>query len=344
MKLLLAMLMAFILAETSFAQPQSKASNDIPPTEWTDRTNLGYHGLVHCSLITTQKIAPDPRGSRSDKVGIDPGTSWMCFDTAGWIIENGHEENGKPAGVVKMQRGGDGERLESTEERKQEKKTKRTGDVEITENYVNGDVISREKTEYDAQNRPIRTESYTFRSGEEHPEKAFIAVNTFSYEGTATTTDQQLFNGNEFQRHERWIADECNGRQDSMLFDSEGRLIQEIRLGTTGVEYAWHDPKLKTFDPLDSGWNEAFKQTISASFSPKGEVLKEVEHHNGRYGNVEPDDVEVTDSRGVVVERVEFKYERDAHGNWINRSVLVRDPKTGAMIEVARNHRELTYY
>jgi len=348
-----AIFIVFVLLGTSVGQqPQTNTPNDNPQAKWTDRTNLGYHGPLHCALITTKKLAADPRDARYAKANIDPGTSWMCFDTTGWMIENGYEENGHPAGVIKIRRGAEGEWLGSTEQRegitvehKQEKKTERVGDVETTDNYLDGRLILRGKTWYDSQNRPIREESYSFPSGDTNHDKASVNVTTISYDGTATTTDQQLFNGKTFQRHERCIVDETSGRQDAMLFDASGRLIQEMRLGKDGVEYAWHDPDLKTSDPLASGgWNEEFKRTVYTSFSPEGEVLKEVQHHPGRYGNVEPDDAEITDSRGVIVERVEFKYERDAHDNWVNRTVLIRDPKTGSTIEVARNHRELSYY
>jgi hypothetical protein len=333
MNLARAIFIGSILLGTSFAQ---QPPNDIPPARWTDRTNLGFHGPVHCVMVATQKIAPDPRDLRYAKAIIDPGTEWMCFDKTGYRVETGSVLDGKVRDVVQLRRGPNGEYL-GTATQNQREVRHREGDVEITETYVDDRLVTRGKVWHDAQERPTRDETYG-----EHGD--LIVVTTNVYESSSKTIDIENFSGGQPIHHTRMIIDEVAGLQDTMQFDMAGALVAELRVNKSAVTYAWHDPDLKNVESLDSGWCETFKETVSFSFSPEGDVLREVQHHPGRYGNLEPDDVEVTDSRGVIVERVEFKYERDAHGNWINRTVLARDPKTGAVVEVERNHRELTYY
>jgi hypothetical protein len=327
-----AIFIGLILLGSSFAQ---QAPNDIPPAKWTDRTNLGYHGPVHCSMITTQKIAPDPREQRDVTVSTHPGTPWMCFNQDGWIVENGGVENGKLINVVKEQRGPNGERVSSSLNDREVKR--REGNVEIEESWNNDRLAVRRKTWLDSQDRPIRTEMQLGNNG--------YVVSTTTYDGSAETTDTQEFSGGKLTRHHRTTIDDQTGLIDKMRFDLDGSMIAEIRSVKDHLTYAWHVPGIKDMDnPVGTIWGEPYNDSVSFYFARNGDVLKEVQHHPDRRDNGEPDDVEVTDSRGVVVERVEFKYERDAHGNWINRTVLVRNPKTGAMIEVARNQRELTYY
>ncbi len=326
-----------LLIGTSVAQPSTaNAANDIPSSKWTDRTNLGLHGPVHCSLITTEKIAPEPRKASDELISVNPGTPWLCFNQGGWIVESGSVEAGKPVNVVKEERGPNGERLRNTLGQRDVKR--REGDVQIEETWNNDRLEVRRKTWVDAQDRPVRMEMQLGDNGYE-------VVHTTTYDGSAETTDMQEFSKGKLVVHNRITVDSESGLIDKMRFEPEGSMIAQIRSVKDQLIHAWHIPGIKDMDnPFGAPWVEAFKQTVWFSFARNGDALKNVQHHPGRYGNVEPDDSEVMDKRGVTLERAEFKYERDAHGNWINRTVLIRDPRTGAMIEVMRNHRELTYY
>lgn len=324
-----------MLLNVSFAQQPAATPNGNPPRKLPERTLYGFHGAVHCALVTTQKLAADPRDQRNSRVQIGPGTPWQCFNREGWTEESGTVESGKPINVFKEQRGPNGERAGNSSSEREVKR--KEGNVETKESWQGDRLIARWKTWFDEQNRPIREELEMENGGN--------VVSTTSYDGSAQTTDTQVFSAGKVTEHHRTTVDPQAGLVDLMRFEPEGSMIAEIRSVKDQLTYAWHIPGIKDWgDPVGTSWRDHYKGTVLFRFDRNGDVLKQVQHHVGRDNNFEPDDAEVTDMRGVVVERVEFKYERDTLGNWINRIVLVRDPNTGTMIEVEKNHRELTYY
>ena len=74
-----------------------------------------------------------------------------------------------------------------------------------------------------------------------------------------------------------------------------------------------------------------------------GRVEKTVQHTPGE-GNLEPDSEEHYNLEGVMDEKSEIKYARDAHGNWTSRTVSVWDASSNRMIEVERDTRAIEYY
>ena len=74
-----------------------------------------------------------------------------------------------------------------------------------------------------------------------------------------------------------------------------------------------------------------------------GRMEKSVQHTSGE-GNLEPDSEEHYNLNGVLDEKAEIKYARDAHGNWTSRTVFVWDATSNRMIEVERDARTIDYY
>jgi len=61
-------------------------------------------------------------------------------------------------------------------------------------------------------------------------------------------------------------------------------------------------------------------------------------------GNLEPDSEEHYNFNGVLDEKAEIKYTRDAHGNWTLRTVFVWDAPSNQMIQVEQDTRTIEYY
>ena len=102
-------------------------------------------------------------------------------------------------------------------------------------------------------------------------------------------------------------------------------------------------------DPLCDCTNvAAFRRSEGVSFFYKtekdGRLYKDVQSHKGRPTNHEIDDEALYDQEGQLLERVFYNYERDAHGDWITRTVSVFDRSTDNIVAIERDTRELTYY
>ena len=92
------------------------------------------------------------------------------------------------------------------------------------------------------------------------------------------------------------------------------------------------------------GLNFAFDHSVSYEFQLDGSLLTTIQHHKGRYGNIDNDDDELLNQDGKVLEKIAYSYVRDEVGNWTERTVSILDPATGQMLDVRLDKRELTYY
>ena len=136
-------------------------------------------------------------------------------------------------------------------------------------------------------------------------------------------------------------------RFDRWSYDSEGQLVWHLALNSDGevLSYwykAGYKPKLSSSDSLGvcrRGLCVSYKFDEQGS----GRMEKSVQHTSGE-GNLEPDSEEHYNLNGVLDEKAEIKYARDAHGNWTSQTVFVWDATSNRMIEVERDARTIDYY
>lgn len=184
------------------------------------------------------------------------------------------------------------------------------------------------------------------------------AVGSRSYDtnGRLTSENWTLPNGD----HEWKIYDE-NGqvtldqktrsddknRLDRWSYDSEGQLVWHLAINNNGELLSYwcrigYKPKQSSSDSLGICRP---RLCVSYKFDEQGsgDLEKTVQYTSGD-GNLEPDSEEHYDFAGVLDEKVEIKYERDGHGNWALRTVVVWDVNSNTMVEVERDTRRIEYY
>lgn len=87
---------------------------------------------------------------------------------------------------------------------------------------------------------------------------------------------------------------------------------------------------------------EGFVSRTNSTIRVRG-AWRSVQHTPGM-GNLEPDSEEHYNFNGVLDEKAEIKYTRDAHGNWTLRTVFVWDAPSNQMIQVEQDTRTIEYY
>jgi hypothetical protein len=185
------------------------------------------------------------------------------------------------------------------------------------------------------------------------------AVGSASYDknGRLTSENSTLPNGND-----EWKIYDENGRIvlnqqtresgdktrfDRWSYDSEGLLVWHVALNSDGEVLSYwykvgYKPKVSSSDSLGICRRGLW---VSYKFDEQGSgrMEKTVQHTSGE-GNLEPDSEEHYNLNGVLDEKAEIKYVRDAHGNWTSRTVFVWDATSNSMIEVERDTRTIDYY
>ncbi|MGH9493148.1 MAG: hypothetical protein ACRD2K_06580, partial [Terriglobales bacterium] len=137
------------------------------PARWTDRSNLGFQGLVHTERLYAQQLAPDPRHEPGLYYGAPTG-EWRVFDLNGWTIEQASYANadGKLGPVVRLTRDHEGNELESVRDDPagpvRYRHEARNGPCGKTEEFtwLNDLLDGRAVTEYDPACNPIVSTMY----------------------------------------------------------------------------------------------------------------------------------------------------------------------------------------
>jgi hypothetical protein len=124
-------------------------------------------------------------------------------------------------------------------------------------------------------------------------------------------------------------------------------MFREITLRDRVATSWWQRPACREICSTQHdgvGLNLPFERTISYYFEPDGSLLTTVEHHPGRYGNIDNDAVELFDLHGNLLEKIAYRYVRDSRGNWTDRTASILDPSTRQLVDIRLDTRTLTYY
>jgi len=305
-----------------------------PNEEQNDRTNIGLQGPVHSSLIVTTQINPDPREPNDRHAYYFSGTPWLVFDRNGWIIESaGQVIDGKPQSVTKQTRDKDGGVPESG------LRTETQGNCERkeTKRYRNGKLESHEVETYFELGWSLHSESF-YEDGKLSSETDYTFLAPIAFQESKLYTQD-----GKVALHWSSRTDDPIDRQDFWQYDPSGRTVMTFTAINQEVISKWRDPQWKQ-SSLPVILTRLSHFTTTVSFSETGELSRTVQHHEGRARATEPDDTQVFDGNGALLDKIVYKYTRDGHGNWTSRSVSVWDKQTNSMVEVQRDSRTLTYY
>jgi hypothetical protein len=302
----------------------------------TERRNLGLEGPVRSLLTTVVRPNPDPRPQAGRKLMVEANPDWAVFDTQGRRIEFASASSRDRVEVIdkrSLQPDGTEICIDSTGRRQESRKQETVmadGSRELT--YFSGSkVVSREVI-------------------------SAVASRTYDGNGRLTSEFATLLNGDDDSKiydengrlalHEQTRVSDSHSRFDRWSYDSEGQLVWHLGLNKDGEILSYwcrtgYKPKLSSSDSLGLcriGLCTSYKFDEQGS----GRIERTIQHTSGE-GNIEPDSEEHYNFDGILDEKVEIKYTRDAHGNWISRSVFVWDASSNLMIEVERDTRTIEY-
>lgn len=266
---------------------------------------------------------------------------WAVFDLQGRRIEfasASSREGFEAISRCRFQADGTSVCTDSTgQETQREETTLADGSREVT--YLRGsEVDNREVTRFDEKGNAVSFRNYD-NSGRLISEGTTLPNGDDEWkiydENGHIVQDQQIHESNDKARFDRWS------------YDSDGQLVWHLALNSDGELLSYwykvgYKPKVSSSGSLGTcrrGLCVDYKFDEQGS----GRMEKTVQHTSGE-GNLEPDSEEHYNLEGVMDEKTEIKYARDALGNWTSRKVFVWDATSNRMIEVERDMRAIDYY
>ncbi len=336
------------------------AEQELPNCRFTVRSNYGLRGPVHTARVISQKLAPDPRtgyvsSTNSPKLAISEPGVWLVFSRDGDLIENSGSlaPDGTPLKPARERRTTDGNTSvvisgtpDDPEAFRREDRLDEQGNVVEQIAYVHGKITSRHVQRRDPARRS--TEDLTYDGAGK-----LIADSTELQDARGRWLEWVVSDHGRLVLHQRDTYTD-NHEQDGdgaglvsrAWYDDTGALIRIIVVHEGEMTSSWQRPNCGELcnATYGVGLDFSFDHDIDYEFQPDGSVFTTIQHHAGRYGNIEPDDVELFAPGRILLEKVAYRYDRDPYGNWTSRTISVLDPSTGQMTEVRRDHRDLTYY
>ena len=310
-----------------------------PHPTMTTAEILAFHGPIHTQNTTTHQLEKDPRSQ--PKLHIWNRQGWLVFDQSGRITEEGNlAGDGKITLQVRRHYSADGEQSsseivdgEKTTQMRLEKNVAADGSVE-TKTFANDKLVSTVLSKGDASHS---WGDVTVQDGE-----GKTIGHSRSQKDAAGLTIQSNEKDGRFVIHNRRRVDQDGNTVETSMFDESGKLVSTMSFRKGELTSFWQDPDCNCAN--GAGFYAADGITVFYRTEKGGVLYKEVQHHVGRRTNHEIDDAELYDQNGTLVEKIAYNYVRDAHGNWIKRTVSVLDLSTNSLVTVQEDTRDLTYY
>src|SRR5262245_51026094 len=129
-------------------------------------------------------------------------------------------------------------------------------------------------------------------------------------------------------------------------FDEKGNLLCILRVSGTSLVYSIILPEAKFPCHIAADANQESKRYMFSLYpnGGAGQLFTRISTYADMKRFFEPDTVERLDASGSVIDKIAFRYEHDAHGNWTTRVISVLDPVTNDLIEIECDTRTITYY
>src|SRR3984957_1027504 len=314
------------------------------PQHWTERRNLGFEGPVRSALTTVVRPNPDPRPPARRKLMVQANLDWAVFDIQGRRTEFASASSRDGFGsICKCTFQADGTKVCTdstgrTQETRREEATLPDGTREVT--YLRGSKVdNREVTRFDEKGNAIGSRNYD-HSGRLTSEDSTLPDGDDEWkiydENGHTVQNYQTRESNDKTRFDRWSH------------DSEGQLVWHLALNGDGELLSYwykvgYKPMVSSSDSLGICRRKALCVEYKFDEQGSGRMEETVQHTSGE-GNLEPDSEEHYNLEGVMEEKTEIKYARDAQGNWTSRTVFVWDATSNRMIDVEQDTRAIDYY
>jgi hypothetical protein len=311
---------------------------------WTERRNLGFRGSVRSVLTSVNRPNLDPRPTGKHKLFVEEHPDRVTFDAQGRRIEFASGYSSDHVEVMsKCEFRGDGTEVceDSTDRETRRRETTLPDASREVAYFLGSEMQRREVTSFDEKGRAIASHIYD-GSGRLTSEDS----TQFSDDGETSTW--KIYNEKgDVVLNTRTHVPKDKTRFDRWSYDSVGGVVWNLALNGDGelLSYSYnvgYKPRLSSSGSLGICRPEL---CVDYKFDEEGSgrMEKLVQHTSGE-GNLEPDSEEHYDLDGVLDERAEIKYARDANGNWTSRSVFVWDPTSNQMIEIERDTRTIEYY
>jgi hypothetical protein len=357
------LVLASVMLATTIGAPQPPcdliSEQELPNCHFNVRSNYALHGHVHSARVITHELSPDPRtrglnAHKAPKLFIQEPGAWVVFSADGDMIEN--------SGSLSQ----DGSPLNAAHERKMTEGSKTvvisgtTDDPEAfrTEKSFAPDGGLIEEFAYQHEklfSHHVQERDSTTGSTEDTTYDADGSVMSYSSERVdkrGRVVESIVFDHGRLVLHQCDSYDETSAGDDGSALisrawlDKNGLLFREITLRNGEATSSWQRPDCDELCGQNDGvgLNFSFDRSISWEFQSDGSLLTTIQHHKGRYGNIDNDDAEVLNQDGEVLERIAYRYGRDQFGNWTERTVSIFDPATRQMVDVRLDERDLTYY
>lgn len=336
------------------------AEQDLPNCRFTVRSNYALHGRVRTVRVTTRRLAPDPRIRRLNageppKLSIQEPGVWIVFSPDGDVIENsgGLSKDGSPIAPNLERKIVDGLKtitLSGTGDDPQAFRREETfapdGSLIEESAYQHDKLLSHHVQIHDGSTDSIEDTEY---DADDH----VTSYSSERHDKCGRAVEWILFTGGRMVLHQRdSYGETCDSNDDSALtsrawLDEAGLPFREITLREGETTSWWQRPNCGELCQQQTdgvGLNFSFDYSVFYEFQPDGSLLRTIQHHKGRYGNIETDDDELLNQNGKVLEKIAYSYVRDSLGNWTERTVSILNPATGQMLDVRLDQRDLTYY
>jgi len=313
--------------------------------QWTERRNLGFEGQVRSVLTTVERRSPDPRAPGKRALFLRRGPEWFLFDRNGKRIESASASDSDQIIDVskRTEVKADGTEVwtnskgEVSESRRQEILLP-DGRREVTY-YSNSKVANREVIRFDKKGREVELRGFNSKG-------SLISEQSTAFSEQGEMRTWKLYDEDGAPAQEiRTSVPVDESRIDRWQYDAEGRLAWHVAINGEGELLTYwyapgYVPKLSSSGSLGVCHPGA---CVSYKFDERGGVEKTVQHTRGK-AYLEPESEEHYNGVGEMDEKAEVKYNRDSHGNWILRSVLLWDAFSNLMIEVEQDSRKIEYY
>jgi len=304
----------------------------------TQAEMFGFHGPIHTQSLQSREMAKDPRSE--PKLYIRPvHTSWMVFNSSGQLAEEG--DIGPAGNRVVVHR--------TYDESGQEVDTEIVGDKETkhihTARTVGPSGTTETKTYDDGKvfSTIVGSRNEKGDGGESRTFDGYGTVISHSRgrRDEASQTSEVWGPNDKFVSHVERRYGPNRDLIEVSRYDESGKLVSDLSFSKGRLTSFWQDPACNCTNgaAFNLGDTSMFYKT-----EKDGKLYKEIQHHKGRRTNHELDDQELRDESDRLLERIEYSYVRDAHGNWTKRTTSVMDPQSGAMVEIRQEERELTYF
>jgi hypothetical protein len=330
----------------------------LPNCRFTTRSNYALHGSVHTFRVVQKDLSPDPRvqtsrAAKAPRLFLQEPGGYLAFSRTGDTIASGSVlSSGLPSQITLEKRIVEGPRTficsgPPADPKASCREEVYAPDGDLTEGfaYDHGKLLAQTHHREDTGDW---SEDFVYDS-----DGTVSSHSIERHDNHGRGVEWMVFDRDKLTLHQRNTYADCRDCDDDSAltslswYDAHGSMFREITLRDRVATSWWQRPACREICSIQHdgvGLNFPFEHTISYNLEPDGSLLTTIEHHPGRYGNIDNDAVELFDQHGNLLEKIAYRYVRDSRANWTERTASILDPSTRQLVDVRLDTRRLTYY